>query len=163
MAHDLTGPNKQQSLREVSIDEELETFEASPETAEDFRRDHGDDKVIITNSADGEQTLVTLRKGATLWIPKAACFRHAVAAQLPNGWNARVYGIPEDTISQVDPVALYALVSTVEAFLSASTTDPFGLCQHMAVSGLGNAVSASLGGVTSLYRMFKQRCLDRQV
>jgi fatty acid synthase subunit alpha, fungi type len=159
-AHDATAHNEQQFLHEVSVTEDLEPLEVSAETAEDFKREHGD-KVAVTRN--GEQVFVTLRAGATLWIPKAVPFRNAVAAQIPTGFDPARYGIPDDTISQVDPVTLYALVSTVEAFLCAGMTDPFELYDHLHVSDVGNAVGASLGGIHSLHAMFKQRFLDRQV
>jgi len=161
-AHDPVESDQQQLMHEVSIKEDLEPFEVSPEAADDFKREHGD-KVTITRSADGEQVFVTLHKGTTLWVPKAARFAHAVAAQLPSGWDPRRYGIPEDTISQVDPITLNALIGTAEAFLCAGMDDPFELYRHLHVSELGNCVGASLGGVRSLQEMYRQRFLDRPV
>ncbi|KAI4595314.1 3-oxoacyl-[acyl-carrier-protein] synthase [Pestalotiopsis sp. 9143b] len=159
--HDLTSPDKQQVLHEVVITEDLEPFEVSLETAEDFKREHGE-KVVVTETPDGQYS-ISLKAGTTLMIPKAVTFKNAVGAQLPTGWDPRIYGIPEDIIGQVDPITLYALVSTVEAFLSAGITDPYELYKHIHVSDLGNAVGASLGGVKSLEKMFKRRFLDRQV
>ncbi|OBR05645.1 Fatty acid synthase alpha subunit [Colletotrichum higginsianum IMI 349063] len=162
--HDLASPDHEQTLHEVAVNEALEPIEVSPETADDLKREHGD-KVFIDASAggDGGQVFVTFRPGTILYIPKAARFRHGVGVQMPTGWDPRVYGIPDDVIHQVDPVTLYALVSTVEAFLSAGITDPYELYEHIHVSELGNAVGASLGGLKSLHEMFKRRYLDRQV
>ncbi|KAK6086184.1 fatty acid synthase alpha subunit [Seiridium cupressi] len=159
--HDLTSPDKEQLLHEVMITEDLEPFEVSLETAEDFKREHGE-KVTVTETADG-QFSVSLKAGTTLMVPKAVTFKNALGAQMPTGWDPRIYGIPEDIVGQVDPVTLYALVSTVEAFLSAGITDPYELYDHIHVSDLGNAVGASLGGLKSLHEMFKRRFLDRQV
>ena len=44
-----------------------------------------------------------MKRGATLWIPKALRFDRLVAGQIPTGWNAKHYGIPDDIIDQVDP------------------------------------------------------------
>lgn len=153
-------PTHKQFLHEVAITEDLEPFEVSAETAQDFQREHGD-KVTVTESQG--QIYLTLRAGAVLMIPKATQLSHAVGAQLPTGWNARVYGIPDDIISQVDPVTLHTIVSTVEALLSAGITDPYELYSHMHVSAMAVCVGSGLGGVSSLHRMFKQRFLDRQV
>jgi fatty acid synthase subunit alpha len=160
--HDLTQPNETQVLHEVSVMEDLEPFEVSIETAEDFKREHGENVTVIP-SEDGQRAMITLRKGTTLMIPKAAQFKNAIGAQMPTGWDAKRYGIPDDIVAQVDPVTLYALISTVEAFLSAGITDPYELYNHMHVSDLGNAIGASLGGLRSLHEMFKKRFLDRQV
>ncbi|KAK8091785.1 hypothetical protein PG997_002146 [Apiospora hydei] len=159
--HDLTAPDQEQTLHEIAVTEDLAPFDVSLETAQDLKREHGD-KVVITEKDDGQFSAM-LKAGTTLLIPKAFHFRNAVGAQVPAGWNPRAYGIPEDIITQVDPITLYALVATVEAFLSAGITDPYELYDHVHVSELGNAVGASLGGLKSLHEMFKRRYLDRQV
>ncbi|KAH8681837.1 fatty acid synthase subunit alpha [Xylariales sp. PMI_506] len=159
--HDITSPDKEPVLHEVVITEDLEPFEVSLETAESFKREHGD-KVVIRETASGQYSVV-LKGGITLMVPKSVPFKNGVGAQMPTGWDPKVYGISDDIIAQVDPITLYALVSTVEAFLSAGITDPFELYQHIHVSEFGNAVGSSFGGVKSLHEMFKQRFLDRQI
>ena len=161
-AHDLTEPWETRMLHEVFVAEDLDPFEVSLDIAEDFRREHGD-RVTVVPTPDGDNATVTIRKGVILLIPKAMPFHTTIGAQMPTGWDASRYGIPDDIIAQVDPVTLYALVATVEAFLSAGITDPYELYGHVHVSDVGNAVGASLGGLKSLHEMFKQRFLDRQV
>lgn len=46
-------------------------------------------------------------------------------AQIPKGWDATRLGVPPDLARTVDPVTLYALVSTVEALQGAGITDPY--------------------------------------
>ena len=160
-AHDLTSPEKEQKLHEVAIVKDLEPFEVPVEIAEELKREHGDNVLVI--EAEGGQCSVVLKAGTTLWVPKAVKSRSTIGAQMPTGWDPRTYGIADDIVSQVDPVTLYALVATVEAFLSAGLPDPYELYQHIHVSELGNAVGASLGGLQSLDSMYKRRFLDRQV
>ncbi|EAQ87332.1 conserved hypothetical protein [Chaetomium globosum CBS 148.51] len=117
-------PNKKQLMHEVVIEEDLDPFQASKDTAEEFKREHGDKVEIFEIPETGEYT-VRMKKGASLWIPKALRFDRLVAGQIPTGWDAKRYGVPDDIISQVDPVALFVLVSTVEALLSAGITDPY--------------------------------------
>ncbi|KAM7186221.1 hypothetical protein V8F20_011491 [Naviculisporaceae sp. PSN 640] len=159
--HDLTTPDQEQKLHEVAITEDLEPFEVSPDTANELKRQHGANAVIA--ETEGGQYAVTLKAGATLWIAKATKSKSFIGAPMPAGWDPKTYGIPDDIVSQVDPVTLYALVATVECFLSAGITDPYELYKHMHVSELGNAVGASLGGLRSLHNMFKRRLLDGQV
>lgn len=158
------GPDARakQYLHEVIVQEDLQPFEASKETAYDFKRQHGDHVDVFEDPASGEFT-VHIRKGATMMIPKAMKFSHAVAGQIPTGWNPRTYGIAEDIISQVDPVVLYVLVCTVEAFLSAGITDTYELYKHVHVSEIGNCVGSALGGMAALEKMFKDRYLDKPV
>ncbi|KAJ9137268.1 Fatty acid synthase subunit alpha [Pleurostoma richardsiae] len=153
-------PNKKQLLQEVVIGEDLEPFEASRETAEEFKREHSDKVEIFEIPESGEYT-VRLKKGATLWIPKALRFDRLVAGQVPTGWDAKRYGVPEDIISQVDPVALFVLVSTAEALLSSGITDPYEFYKYVHVSEVGNCIGSGMGGATALRGMHRARFLDK--
>ena len=154
-------PKKKQFLQEVQIEEDLDQFEASQETAEEFRREHGD-KVEIFELDSGEYS-VRLKKGATLLIPKALRFDRLVAGQIPTGWNAKQYGIPDDIIQQVDQVTLFVLVCTVESLLASGITDPYEFYQYVHLSDVGNCVGSGIGGATALRGMYKDRYLDRPV
>ncbi|KAF2097561.1 fatty acid synthase-like protein [Rhizodiscina lignyota] len=153
-------PNKKQLLQEVQIEEDLDPFEASKETAEEFLRQHGDKVEIFEIQESGEYT-VRLRKGATLLIPKALRFDRLVAGQIPTGWDAKKYGVPDDIISQVDPVTLFVLVSTAEALLSSGITDPYEFYKYVHISEVGNCIGSGIGGTTALRGMYKDRFLDR--
>ncbi|TQB74965.1 3-oxoacyl-[acyl-carrier-protein] synthase [Monascus purpureus] len=153
-------PKKKQLLQEVVIQEDLEPFEASKETAEEFKREHGDKVEIFEIPESGEFT-VRLRKGATLLIPKALQFDRLVAGQIPTGWDARKYGIPEDIIEQVDPVTLFVLVCTAESMLSAGITDPYEFYKYVHISEVGNCIGSGIGGTQALRGMYKDRYLDK--
>ena len=152
-------PNKKQLMQEVVIEEDLDPFEASKELADEFKLEHGD-KVEVFSLESGEYT-VRLKKGATLLIPKALKFDRLVAGQIPTGWNAKTYGIPDDIISQVDPVTLYVLVCTVEALLASGITDPYEFYKYVHISEVGNCVGSGIGGTTALRGMYKDRFLDK--
>lgn len=153
-------PKKKQLLQEVVIQEDLEPFEASKETAEEFRREHGDKVEIFEIPESGEYT-VRVRKGATLLIPKALRFDRLVAGQIPTGWDAKRYGIPEDIIEQVDPVTLFVLVCTVEALLASGITDPYEFYEYVHLSEVGNCIGSGIGGTSALRGMYKDRFLDK--
>ncbi|KAJ4294900.1 beta subunit of fatty acid synthetase [Collariella sp. IMI 366227] len=153
-------PNKKELLQEVVIQEDLEPFQASKEQAEEFKRQHGDKAEIYEIPESGEYT-VRLKKGVALLVPKALKFDRLVAGQVPTGWNAKRYGIPDDIISQVDPVALYVLVSTAEALLSSGITDPYEFYQYVHVSEVGNCIGSGMGGAKALRGMHRDRYLDK--
>ncbi|KAL2754261.1 hypothetical protein ACRALDRAFT_1063161 [Sodiomyces alcalophilus JCM 7366] len=155
-------PEKKQLLHEVVIEEDLEPFEASKETAEEFRREHGD-KVEIFEIPDSGEYTVRLKKGAGLWIPKALRFDRLVAGQIPTGWDARRYGVPEDIVEQVDPVTLFVLVSVAEALLSSGITDPYEFYKYVHVSEVGNCIGSGMGGAGALRGMHRDRFLDKPV
>ncbi|RJE24442.1 fatty acid synthase [Aspergillus sclerotialis] len=153
-------PKKKQLLQEVVLQEDLDPFEASKETAEEFKREHGD-KVEIFEIPEAGEFTVRLRKGATLLIPKALQFDRLVAGQIPTGWDARKYGIPDDIIEQVDPVTLFVLVCTAETMLSAGITDPYEFYKYVHLSEVGNCIGSGIGGTHALRGMYKDRYLDK--
>ncbi|KAI9805515.1 MAG: hypothetical protein M1825_000766 [Sarcosagium campestre] len=153
-------PKKKQLLQEIVIEEDLDPFESSKETAEEFKREHGDKVEIFEITESGEYT-VRLKKGATLLIPKALKFDRLVAGQIPTGWDARTYGIPEDIISQVDPVTLFVLVCTVESLLASGITDPYEFYKYVHISEVGNCIGSGIGGTHALRGMYKDRFLDK--
>ena len=153
-------PNKKQLLQEVMIEEDLEQFESSKETAEEFKREHGD-KVEIFEIPDSGEYSVRVKKGATIWIPKALKFDRLVAGQIPTGWDAKKYGIPDDIISQVDPVTLFVLVCTVESLLASGITDPYEFYQYVHLSEVGNCIGSGIGGTHALRGMYKDRFQDK--
>lgn len=155
-------PNKKQLLQEIQIEEDLDPFEASQELADEFKRQHGDNVEIFEIPESGEYT-VRLKKGATLMIPKALRFDRLVAGQVPTGWDAKKYGVPDDIISQVDPVTLFVLVSTAECLLSSGITDPYEFYKYVHLSEVGNCVGSGIGGTTALRGMYKDRYLDKPV
>lgn len=152
-------PKKKQMLQEIQIEEDLDPFEASKETAQEFQREHGE-KVEIFELESGEYQ-VRLKKGAALLIPKALRFDRLVAGQIPTGWDAKRYGVPDDIISQVDPVTLFVLVSTAEALLSSGITDPYEFYKYVHISEVGNCIGSGIGGTSALRGMYKDRYLDK--
>ncbi|RMZ81472.1 hypothetical protein DV738_g2274, partial [Chaetothyriales sp. CBS 135597] len=155
------NPEKKQLLQEVQIEEDLDQFEAAKETAEEFKRQHGD-KVEIFELESGEYS-VRLKKGATLLIPKALRFDRLVAGQIPTGWSAKTYGVPDDIIEQVDQVTLFVLVCTAEALLAAGITDPYEFYKYVHLTEVGNCVGSGIGGTTALRGMYKDRFMDKPV
>lgn len=155
-------PNRKEMLQEIVIQEDLDPFEASRELADEFKRHHAEKVDIFEIPESGEFT-VRLRKGASLMIPKALKFDRLVAGQVPTGWDARRYGIPEDIIGQVDPVTLYVLVCTVEALLAAGITDPYEFYEYVHISQVGNCVGSGVGGMSALRGMYKDRWMDKPI
>ncbi|CAN6674507.1 fatty acid synthase subunit alpha [Trichomonascus vanleenenianus] len=155
-------PNRKQFMQEVIVEHDLEPFESSKEAADQFKLEQGD-KVEVFEIPETGQWTVRFLKGARIFVPKALKFDRLVAGQIPTGWDARRYGISEDIISQVDPITLYVLVSTVEALLAAGITDPYEFYKYVHVSEVGNCSGSGMGGVSALRGMFKDRYLDQPV
>jgi phosphopantetheine--protein transferase-like protein len=156
---EVTGfdPTDKLALRQVAVDRDLKPLEMSAEEAERIKAQHGD-KVTVFRDAEGI-IWVQLLQGAVLYIPKSVSFDRLVAGQLPTGWSATRYGIPADIVAQVDPVSLYTLVATMEAFATAGITDPYELWQWLHVSEVGNTIGGGVGGMRSTQAMYRERFL----
>lgn len=154
-------PEKKVICRELVIEYDMAPFDASKEEAEHFKHLHNERAEISCESDGGWK--VKLKKGATLYIPKALRFDRLVAGQIPTGWNAERYGVPRDIVEQVDPVTLFALVSTVEALVSSGITDPYEFYNYVHVSEVGNTAGGGEGGMLSNRKIFLHRFLDKPV
>lgn len=154
-------PNKKEMIQEVVIQHDLEPFATDAVTAKQFAHQHGDKVEVL--ELEGDEFSVRFLSGAKLFVPKALKFDRLVAGQVPTGWDARRYGISEDTIEQVDPITLYVLVATCEALLSSGVTDPYEFYKYVHVSEVGNCSGSGMGGVSALRGMFKDRYSDRPV
>ncbi|KAL3433440.1 hypothetical protein BDV09DRAFT_171990 [Aspergillus tetrazonus] len=156
-------PEHKQLLHEVLIQEDFPELEVPEATAQQMKLEHGDKVDIIPDPEGGDQCRVVLKKGAKLMVPKALRLDRMVIGQIPTGWDARKYGIPDDVISQVDPVTLYMLACSIEALLSSGITDPYEIYRYIHVSEAGNCVGSSLGGFNSLQQMYRGRYMEKEV
>ncbi|KAJ1958609.1 fatty acid synthase alpha subunit Lsd1 [Linderina pennispora] len=153
--------NKKLIYRELQITHDLETLETTAEEAENFVRENGD-KVDTWENPDGSWS-VKLLKGAVIMVPKALQMNTVVAGQLPTGWSPERYGIPQEIIEQVDPMALCTLIATVEALVRAGITDPYELYKYFHVTEVGTTVGSGMGGTDALRRMTKGCLHDAEI
>ncbi|OJI84572.1 hypothetical protein ASPTUDRAFT_76110 [Aspergillus tubingensis CBS 134.48] len=143
-------------LHEITLQQDLEPLDMPESLAEQMKSEHGE-FAAVQQSTTPDLFTVQLRKGARLYIPRAMQSTRTVAGLIPTGWDPRIYGIPEEIVSQVDRVTLFTLVCTVEALLSSGITDPYELYQYIHVSEVGTCIGSGLGGATSLNKMFNGR------
>ena len=122
---------------------------------------HGDKCDIW--AGEGGQWFAKFKKGAYVFVPKAFKFSHTVADQIPTGWEAGHYGIPENIVTQPDHATLWALVCTAEALNALGITDPYKLYKYMHPSDVGTCIGSGMGGVMSMAQMFKDRRDEKQV
>ncbi|KAK4175381.1 hypothetical protein QBC36DRAFT_354886, partial [Triangularia setosa] len=155
---------RKELLQEVAVEDDLPPFETSLPTAEALRLKHGDKVVISRLQGNSDNCQVQIKRGATIFVPKAVPFPWgSVAGLLPSGWDAAKYGIPKDVIQQVDPVTLYTLCCVAEAFYSAGIPDPTEVFQHIHLSELGNFIGSSMGGVLKTRNLYRDAYLDQDI
>lgn len=139
----------------VILERDLDVVEvADEETAREFKRMHGDGCDIFRE--DGTW-FVHIKKGTVIYVPRALRRDRWVAGQIPTGWDAKTYGVPDDIIKQVDRVTLFTLVSFMESLISSGVTDPYEFYKYVHVSKVGNSIGSGIGGLRSLREMFVER------
>ncbi|KAE9399788.1 fatty acid synthase [Gymnopus androsaceus JB14] len=154
-------PNKKVFNQEVELIHDLEPIEVTPEEASKFKLQHSDKCDIW--AGEGGQWFFKLKKGACVFVPKAFSFSRKVGSQIPTGWHAGRYGLPDDIIAQTDPVTLWSLVATAEALNMSGITDPYELYQYMHPSEVGSSLGSGMGGQASLGKMFNDRRDEKEV
>lgn len=154
-------PRLRNMLHEVGAAEDLPPFERSLQAAEALKTRHEDGAEILSN--DGTTAKVRIRRGAYIFVPKAMNPEYFVGAQLPTGWDASRYGIPEEVLTQASRSSLYVLVAAAEGFICAGITDVYELYQYIHVSDVGNCVSSGAGGATAIQAFHEHRLLGGQV
>ncbi|KAB2569798.1 Fatty acid synthase subunit alpha [Lasiodiplodia theobromae] len=153
-------PTSKELLHEVVVEQDLPAFGADKTTAQAFKKRHGD--AVDIRPADADSYTVQVKKGAHFLVPKAVSFDRQVAGQLPRGWDPKRYGVPDDIISQVDPITIYTLCCVNEALVHAGFNDPFEIWQHIHVSELANCIGTGCGSLLALRAVYCDRYLDKE-
>ncbi|KAL8788546.1 MAG: hypothetical protein Q9213_001619 [Squamulea squamosa] len=149
-------------FQEVVIKEDLAPFEASKEEAFNFQKVHRT-KAEITPKAGTDVFNVVIKAGAVVSVPREVPYDYMVGAQVPEGWDPRRYGVPQDIINQVNKTTLYTLVCTAEALLSSGVVDVYEFYEHVHASEMANCIGSGLGGADALRSIYKDRTLNKPV
>ncbi|KAJ5689020.1 hypothetical protein N7462_003412 [Penicillium macrosclerotiorum] len=156
-------PACKEFLQEVVVEEDLPVFQAPESVAQAFKLKHGDKVIISPRSIEEDEFEVQFKSGARFLVPRSQPFNRLVAGQLPTGWNPKKYGIPDEIISQVDPITIYVLCCVTQAMLSAGIKDPYELYRHVHVSEIANCIGTGAGGLLAMRGVYRDRYLDRDV
>jgi fatty acid synthase subunit alpha len=155
-------PTVREVLDEVSLREDLPSFEAPAAAAEALKRRHGEH--VTVRALDDTRCEVQLKRGASIMVPKSTAFEWGgVAGQLPAGFDARRYGIPDDLARSLDPTAIFAVCCVAEAFYSAGLPEPLELFKHIHISELGNFIGSSIGGALKVRNLYKDVYQGRDI
>src|SRR5690606_33886358 len=97
---------------------------------------------------------VVRKRGAVVRVPAALRIDRRVTGQVPSGWDPARFGVPPDMVEQVDPVTLYCLLSTAEAFLTAGL-EPEEIYRWIHPARVGVTVGTGIGGMKKLHRLHR--------
>ncbi|EUA13228.1 beta-ketoacyl synthase, C-terminal domain protein [Mycobacterium kansasii 732] len=93
-------------------------------------------------------------------MPRKTKLSRTVGAQIPTGFDPTVWGISQDMAASIDRVALWNIIATVDAFLSAGFT-PADLMRWVHPSLVANTQGTGMGGMTSMQTMYHGNLLGR--
>ena len=114
---------------------------------------------VISPVPDSADWTVTRKAGTEIRVPRKSKLSRTVGAQIPTGFDPQVWGITPDMANSIDRVALWNLVATVDAFLSAGFS-PTELMRWVHPSLVASTQGTGMGGLTSMQTMFHGNLLD---
>lgn len=146
-------------LVSVFLDKDF-TFVVSAEA--DARAFHQFDPehTVIAPVPDSSDWQVTRKAGTEIRVPRKVKLSRTVGAQVPTGFDPQVYGVTPDMASSIDRLALWNLVTTVDAFLSAGFS-PEELMRWVHPSLVASTQGTGMGGMTSMQTMYHGNLLGR--
>lgn len=113
----------------------------------------------ITPTEDGDW-LVTRLAGSEMRVPRRFKLSRFVGAQIPDGFDPKVWGLGSMTES-TDRLAAWNLVATVDAFIS-SGFEPAELLRWVHPTKFANTQGTGIGGMQSTRRMYVDALLGEQ-
>ena len=144
-------------LTTVYLDHDLTFSVGSREEALTFVDSEPELTTASYNEADGEWS-VTRKAGSAIRVPRRMAMTRFVGGQVPKDFNPAVWGIPADMVDNLDTVALWNIVCTVDAFLS-SGFDPAELLAALHPARVSSTQGTGMGGMESLRGIYVDRLL----
>ena len=109
----------------------------------------------------GEWT-VTRHAGSMIRVPRRAAMTRTVGGQFPKGFDPVKWGIPASMVGDVDQIALWNIVTTVDAYLSAGFA-PVEILRSIHPSMLASTQGTGFGGMSSMRKLYLDRFLNHEI
>jgi len=115
---------------------------------------------VIRPLPDSSDWQVIRKAGTEIRVPRKTKLSRVVGGQLPTGFDPTVWGVSPDMAGSIDRVAVWNIVATVDAFLSAGFT-PAEVMRYVHPSMVANTMGTGMGGGTSMQTMYHGNLLGR--
>ncbi|MEO6492660.1 MAG: beta-ketoacyl synthase N-terminal-like domain-containing protein, partial [Ilumatobacteraceae bacterium] len=96
---------------------------------------------------------VTRKAGTEIRVPRKMKLTRTVGGQIPTGFDPTKWGISPDMASSIDRVALWNIVTTVDAFIS-SGFNPSELMRWVHPTLVANTQGTGMGGMESMRSLY---------
>lgn len=159
MGHDYShGTNE--DAAEVFLDHDITFTVASEKIAREYIDADAEHTLISRDDETGEWT-VTRTKGASVHVPRRATMTRTVGGQFPDGFDATRWGIPASMVGDVDQIALWNIVTAVDAFINAGFS-PAEILQSIHPSQVASTQGTGFGGMSSMRKLYLDRYLNKE-
>ncbi|WP_026196361.1 type I polyketide synthase [Corynebacterium lubricantis] len=145
-------------LTEVFLDRDITFTVANEDEAHDI--EEADPSKTKVELIDGEWT-VTRLAGATARVPRKATLTRTVAGQMPDDFDPTNWGIPAQMVDGLDRIAVWNLVTAIDAFVGAGFT-PAELMKSIHPAQVASTQGTGIGGMESLHKVFVSRFLGEE-
>ncbi|MCV7411996.1 3-oxoacyl-ACP synthase [Mycobacterium florentinum] len=115
---------------------------------------------VIRPVPDSSDWQVIRKAGTEIRVPRKNKLSRVVGGQVPTGFDPTVWGISQDMLSSIDRLAVWNIVATVDAFLSAGFS-PAEVMRYVHPSLVANTMGTGMGGGTSMQTMYHGNLLGR--
>ena len=146
---------------EVFLDHDVTFSVPSEEVAREYVKLDEAHTSVAPDAESGEWT-VTRHAGAMIRVPRRATMTRTVGGQFPKGFDPVKWGIPASMIGDVDEIALWNIVTTVDAYLSAGFT-PTEVLQAIHPSMVASTQGTGFGGMSSMRKLYLDRFLNHEI
>ncbi|KUH96934.1 3-oxoacyl-ACP synthase [Mycolicibacterium acapulense] len=146
-------------LVSVFLDKDFTFVVSSESEARGFLR-FDPEHTVIAPVPDSGDWQVTRKAGTEVRVPRKVKLSRTVGAQIPTGFDPMVYGVSQEMMNSIDRLAIWNLVTTVDAFLSAGFS-PSELMRWVHPSLVASTQGTGMGGMTSMQTMYHGNLLGR--
>ncbi|WIK58663.1 type I polyketide synthase [Actinotignum urinale] len=124
-------------------------------------QDHvdADPQFTTAEEVDGEWR-VTRKAGALSYMPRRTTLTRRVGGQFPTDFDPAKWGIPASLTEAADRMAIYNLMTTVDAFISAGFS-PAELLEYIHPVDVTSTQGTGFGGMTSMRRLYVDRFIGK--
>ncbi|MBW3089709.1 type I polyketide synthase [Bifidobacterium miconisargentati] len=146
---------------EVFLDHDVTFSVPNEDVAREYVKLDAKHTSIAPDAESGEWN-VTRHAGSMIRVPRRATMTRTVGGQFPTGFDPTRWGIPASMVGDVDEIALWNIVTTVDAYLSAGFT-PAEILQAIHPSLVASTQGTGFGGMRSMRKLYLDRFLNHEI
>ena len=146
---------------EVFLDHDVTFSVPTREIAEEYVKLDEAHTSFAADAESGEWNVIR-HAGSMIRVPRRAAMTRTVGGQFPKGFDPVKWGIPASMVGDVDKIALWNIVTTVDAYLSAGFT-PVEILQAVHPSMVASTQGTGFGGMASMRKLYLDRFLNHEI